>query len=98
VILTVTTQAAGVGVLLRHRLETNDLGHIPAAFNMRGSGTVTGFAAVTVVQRRLEVGCILELRLVQVFVAGLAGIDTNVLPCPLVGRCGVFFLRAGKKR
>jgi hypothetical protein len=90
--LTVATQAAGVGVLLRYRLEANDLGYIPAALHMRRSGTVTGFAAVTVVKRRLEVRRFFEVIFVQVFVTGLASVNTNVLPCLFRGRRNVLFL------
>jgi len=97
-IFTVATQAAGVGVLLRHRLEANDLCHISAALYVRGPGTVTGLAAMTVVQGGLEVGCVLEVFLVQVFVAGLANIYPNVLPRLLGRRRSIFFLRACKKR
>jgi hypothetical protein len=98
VILTVTTQAAGVRILLRHRLETNDLGYVPSAFHVGGSRTMTGFAAVPIVQGGLEVWSVFEIVLVQVLMAGLAGINTHILPRRLVGRCSVFFLRAGKKR
>src|SRR5580765_4282415 len=94
---TVATQAAGVGVLLRHRLEANDLGYIPAAFHVGSSWTVTGFAAVPVFQGGLEVWSVFEVLLVQLLVAGLTGINTNVLRCPLVGRCGILFLLAGSK-
>jgi hypothetical protein len=93
-ILTVATQAAGVGVLLRHRLEANNLGHIAAALYVRGPGTVTGLAAVPVVQGGLEVGGILEVLLIQVFVAGHANIYPNVLPRLLGRRCNSFFLWA----
>jgi hypothetical protein len=96
-IFTVATQAAGVGVLLRHRLEANDFGYVPAALNVRRSGTVTGLAAVPVVQGGLEVGGILEVLLVQVFVAGLANIYPNVLSCLLGRMRNIFFLRARKQ-
>jgi hypothetical protein len=98
VILTVATQATGIRILLRHRLETNNLGYVAAAFHVGGSRTMTGFAAVPILQGSLEVWSVFEIFLVQVFVAGLAGINTSVLPCSLLGRRGVFFLRAGKER
>jgi hypothetical protein len=97
-IFTVATQAAGVGVLLRHRLEANNLGHIAAALYVRGSGTVTGLAAVTVMQGGLEVRCVFEVLLVQVFVAGLANIYPNVLARLLGSGRNIFFLRACKQR
>jgi hypothetical protein len=59
---------------------------------------MTGFAAVPIVQGGLEVWSVFEIVLVQVLMAGLAGINTHILPRRLVGRCSVFFLRAGKKR
>jgi hypothetical protein len=97
-IFTVATQAARVGVLRRHRLEANDLGHVPPAFHVCGPGTVTGLAAVTVVQRRLEVRRVFEVLFVQVFVAGLANVYPNVLSRLLGSRRSMFFLRARKKR
>ena len=80
-IFTVATQAAGVGVLLRHRLEANDLGHIPAAFYVGGPGTVTGFATMSVFEGGLKVGCVLEVLFVELFMTGLAGVNANILPC-----------------
>jgi len=62
---------------------------------MGGTWTVTGFAAVPVQQGGLEVRSIFEVLLVQVLVAGLAGISANVLPCSLFGRFGILFLLAG---
>ena len=75
VLFTVAAQATGVGILLRHRLEADNLGHIPAAFHVGGSGTVTGLATVPVLQSGLEMGSVFEVLLVQVLVAGLAGIN-----------------------
>jgi hypothetical protein len=95
--IAVATQAAGIGVLLRHRLEADNLGHIAPAFYVRGPGTVTGLAAMTVVQGGLEVGCVLEVFLIQVFVAGLANIYPNVLPRLLGRRHSICFLRACKQ-
>ena len=96
-LFTVATQALRARILLRHRREANDLGHVPTALDVRGSGTVTGFAAMSIAQGGLEVWGVFEVLLVQVLVAGLAGVNTNVLPCPLLGRRGVFFLLAGSK-
>ncbi len=93
---TMATQAAGVGVLLRHRRETNNLGHIPAAFYVSGSGAVTGFAAVPVMQRSLEMRRVFEVLLVQVFMTGFADVHSEVLGCFLRGRRAAVFLRYGK--
>ena len=79
--LTVATQATGIGILLRHRLEANYFGHIPAAFYMGGSGTVAGFTTMSVVQRSLEMRCILEVLFVELFMTGLASVNANILPC-----------------
>jgi hypothetical protein len=49
---------------------------------------------VPVVQGGLEVGGILEVLLIQVFVAGHANIYPNVLPRLLGRRCNSFFLWA----
>jgi hypothetical protein len=49
-------------------------------------------------QGGLEVGGILEVLLVQVFVAGLANIYPNVLARLLGRRRNIFFLRACKQR
>jgi hypothetical protein len=92
---TVATQATGIGILFRHRLETNDLAHIPAAFYVRGSGTVTGLTTVSVVQRSFEMRCVFEVLFVQIFMTGLASVDSDILRCLLLGGSGALFLRGG---
>ena len=77
--LTVTTQAVRIRVLPRHRFKTDDPAYIPAAFDMRGAGTMTGLATVPVVHSGLEVWSPFELVRVQILVAGLAGIAPNIL-------------------
>jgi hypothetical protein len=91
----VAAQATGIGILLRHRLEANDLGHIPAAFYVRGSGTVTRLTTVSVVQRCLEMRRILEVLFVELFMTGLASVDSDILRCLLLGGSAAFFLRGG---
>jgi hypothetical protein len=93
---TVATQATGIGILFRHRLETNDLAHIAAAFHVRGSGTVTGLTTVSVVQRCLEMRCGFEVLFVQVFMTGLASVNSDILRCPLLRRDTAAFLRGDK--
>jgi hypothetical protein len=85
VLFTVTTQATGVGILLRHRRKANDLGNIPSAFYVRGSGTVTRLTTVSVVQRSFEMRCALEVIFVQLFMTGLASVNSNILSCFLLG-------------
>ena len=95
---TVATQATGIGILLRHRLEANDLGHIPAAFYVRGSGTVTRLTTVSVVQRSLEMLCVLEVLFIELFMTGFASVDSDIfiLRCPLLLRGDTAaFLRGG---
>jgi hypothetical protein len=92
---TVATQATGIGILLRHRLEANDLGNIPAAFYVGGSGTVTGLTTVSVVQCSCEMSCVLEVLFVELFMAGLASVDSDVLRRLLLGGSAALFLRGG---
>jgi hypothetical protein len=94
----VTAQAAGIGILIRHRLEADDLGHIPAAFYVRGSGTMAGFATMSVVQRSLEMSRVFEVLFVQVLMAGLANVNSDILACVLLGGGDVLFLRGGNGR
>src|SRR5579872_936597 len=88
-------QATGIGVLLGHRLEANDLGYIAAAFHVRGSGTMTGLTTMFILQRSLEMRCILEVLFVELFVTGLASVDSDILRCLLLGGSVAFFLRGG---
>ncbi len=81
----VATQATGIGILLRHRLEANDLGHIPAAFYVGGSGTVAGLTTMSVVQRCLEMRCVLEVLFVEIFMTGLARVRSNILAGSFLG-------------
>jgi hypothetical protein len=92
---TVATQATGIGILLRHLLEANDLGHISAAFYMSGSGTVTGLTTVSVMQSCLEMRCVLEVLFVELFMTGLASVDSGILGCLLLGGSAALFLRGG---
>jgi len=77
-VFAMTAQAMRVNVLFRHRFEADDFGDIPTALHVRRSGTVTRFAAVSVVQRSFEMGRVLELLLVEVFVTALANIAANI--------------------
>src|SRR5579864_3242581 len=88
-------QATGIGVLLGHRLEANNFGYIPAAFYVRGSGTVTGLTTVSIVQRSFEMRCVFEILFVQIFMTGLASVDSDILRCLLLGGSGALFLRGG---
>ena len=65
-------------ILRRHILEADNFGDIAAALHVGGSGAVTGFAPVSVPGRRLEVWGMFELVLVNLFVARLAGVTSNV--------------------
>jgi hypothetical protein len=88
-------QATGIGVLLGHRLEANNFGYIPAAFHVRGSGTVTGLTTVSVVQRSLEMRCVFKVLFIELFMTGLARVDSDILRCLLLGGGGALFLRSG---
>ena len=89
---TVATQATGIGILFRQRLEANDLGHVSAAFYVRGSGTVTRLTTVSIVQRCLEMRGVLEVLFVELFMTGLASVDSDVLRCLLPGGSASRFL------
>jgi hypothetical protein len=91
----VAAQATGIGILLRHRLEANDLRNIPAAFYVRGSGTVTGLTTVPVVQRGLEMRSVLEVLFVELFMTGFASVDSGIFRCLLLGGSAALFLRGG---
>jgi len=88
---TVAGQAKGIGILFRHRLETNDLAHIAAALYVRGSGTVTGLTTVSVVQGGLEMRCVFEVLFVKVFMTGFADVHSDILVCLLLGGGGRCF-------
>jgi hypothetical protein len=92
---TVAAQATGIGILFRHRLETNDLAHIAGALYVRGSGTVTGLTTVSVVQGGLEMRRAFEVLFVKVFMTGFADVDSDVLVCLLLARGAAVFLRGG---
>jgi hypothetical protein len=96
-LFTVATQATGVGIFFRHRFKTNDLGHIPAAFYVRGPGTVTRLTTVSV-QRGLEMSRVFEVVFVQVFMTGLTSGKSDVLVCLLLGRSAAVFLGSGEGR
>jgi hypothetical protein len=90
------TQAASTGVLPRQPLEADDFGDVATALYMLRSGAVTGFAAVPIVQGGLKVRRGFEALFVQIFVARLACIDSDVLSGP-VGRwcCDILLLPGG---
>jgi len=92
---TVAAQTTGVGILLRHRREADDLGNISSTFYVRGSGTVTGLTTVSVVQGGLEMRCVFEVLFVKVLMTGLADVHSDILVCLLLGRWGAVFLRGG---
>lgn len=75
----VATQAAGIRLLGGERLEANDFADISTAFYVLRAGTMAGLAPVSVLQRRLEVWSIFKVVLVDVFVARLARIRSNIL-------------------
>jgi hypothetical protein len=91
----VAAQATGIGILFRHRLETNDLAHIAAALYVRRPGTVTGLTTVSVVQGGLEVRCIFEVLFVKVLMTGFANVHSDILVCLLLGVGAAVFLRGG---
>ena len=86
----VASQATRIGILLRHLLEANNLGHISAAFYMRGSGTVTGLTTVSVMKSCLEMRCVLEVLFVELLMTGLASVDSDILRCLLLGGSALF--------
>ena len=79
VFLAVAAQAAAAGFLAGKILEGNDFGHVATAGNMLGTGAVAGLATVAALQRGLEMRGVLEGILVDVFVAGFAGVGAHIL-------------------
>jgi hypothetical protein len=97
VVRTVATQALCIHLRFRHCLEADDLGDVPSPRHVRRAGTVTGLAAMPVLQSGFEMGSTFELVLVNVFVTGFANVTTDVL-CRLVLRWhDVFFLTGGRR-
>jgi hypothetical protein len=95
VVCAVTTQAMRIHVLFRHCLEADDLGDVPSPRYVRRARTMTGLAAMPVVQSGFEMGSAFEFVLVKVFVTGFANVTTNVR-CRLVLRWyDVLFLPDG---
>jgi hypothetical protein len=84
-----------VYVLLGHRLEADDFGDVPPALHVRGSGAMTRLAAVSVVQSSLEVGSLLELLLIKVFVTGFTNIAPNIFRQFILWWRDVLFLSGG---
>ena len=76
-----TTQAARVDILSRHRFKTDDFANVASALYMRGAGTVAGLAAVTVLESSFEVWSLFELILVEIFMTCFAGIAAYILCC-----------------
>ena len=74
----VTTQAAFIDFLLRQRFETDDLADIASAVDVLGSGTMTGFAAVFIMQCGLKVRSSLKVFLIEVFVTSFTGIGADI--------------------
>jgi hypothetical protein len=81
--------------LRRHRLEADDLGDIPAAFYVGGSGTVTRLTTVSIAQCGFEMRCVFEVLFVEVFVTGLTSVAPDILVCILRGRGTGAFLCGG---
>ena len=73
------TQATRIRFLRRQRFEVDDLGDVSTPFYVSGSWAMTRLASMPVVERRLEMRRFLKVAFVQVLVAGLAGIRSNVL-------------------
>jgi hypothetical protein len=95
VLFAVATEATSAGFLLRQVLEADDLGDVATTLYMFRSGTVTGFAAVLILQGRFEMRRGLKVLFVQIFMARLAGIDPDVLSSPLGGWCDILLLPGG---
>ena len=96
--LAVALQTALAGFGARQVGEADDFGFVAAARHMFRARTMTGFASVAVFLGGLEMGCALELFLVDVFMAGQANVRAGVLRrvgC-LAGLA--FFGRQGRQR
>jgi len=78
-IFAVTTQAVLVDFLFGQGGKADDLAHVPAALHVLGTGAVTRLATVSTLERRFEVRGFFKVLLVEVLVAGLADVDSNVL-------------------
>jgi hypothetical protein len=77
--LRMAAQATRGRFLSREILEAYDLAYIAAASHVLRTGAVTGFASVSIVECGFKVRCVFKGLLVEILVAGLAGIRADVL-------------------
>lgn len=75
----VAAQATGISLLVCQHFETYDLADIAASLHMFRTRSVTRFASVPVHQCRFEMGSMLKVVFVKIFVACLTGIASNIL-------------------
>ena len=95
VTLSVASQAAAARLLPRHVFKADDLADIAAAFHVRRAGPVARLAAMSILQRRLEMRGLLKVFLIEILVTCLADIYANICWGRLVGRYRVALLANG---
>src|SRR5215471_4038310 len=83
-VVAVATQTSCGRLPRRQCRETNDLGDVAAALHVLRSRAVAGFATVSSLKRGLKVGSQFEVFLVDLLVAGLADVSTDVLRRPFL--------------
>ena len=83
--VTVAVQALSVALMGRQILETDNFADISSGFHMLGAWPVTGFTAMSILQRGFEMGSLFKVILVQLFVTGLTRISTDVLSFRNIG-------------
>lgn len=91
----VAAQAASARLLAREVLESDDLANISSPRNVLGSGSVTTFTSMSVLEGRLEVGGRLKVFVVELFMAGLAYIGANIFGRRLAWLCIFLLLTSG---
>src|SRR6516164_8635812 len=93
-VFAVAAQAASASLFGREIFEADDLRDISSTRNVFGSGAMTAFAPMPVLQSRLEVRGGLKVLVVQLFMAGLAHIGADIFSGGFA-RQGIFLLLTG---
>jgi len=94
VLLTMATETKRIDLLRWHGLEADDLGHVSTSLRVRGSWAMTRLASMSIVERSLEMRRSLEVVFVQILVARLASIRSDVLSRTCRLRFGCFLFLA----
>jgi len=93
-VFAVATQATSASLFGREVLEADDLRDISSPRHVFGSGAMTAFTAMPVLESRLEMRGRLKVLVIKLFMAGLAHIGADIFGARFA-RQGTFFLLTG---